>query len=95
MTTLRLRDQQLHWRDIDGEIVALDGRESLYLAANSSGALLWRALAKGATRQELTAQLVEAYELGAATAAEHTDHFLAQLATAGLVDSPAAEPARG
>ena len=48
---LRLRDTDLHWREIDGEVIALEARGSTYLAANGAGTLLWRALAEGTTRR--------------------------------------------
>jgi hypothetical protein len=93
MTTLRLRRRDLDWREIDGEIVALDGLESLYLAANSSAALLWRALADGATPEALSARLMDVYSLDAAVAAADTARFLAELESAGLLESRSAAPA--
>ena len=61
MSMLRLRDTDLHWREIDGEIIALEARGSTYLAANGAGTLLWRALADGATTAALADELVRAY----------------------------------
>jgi hypothetical protein len=85
MTRLTLRTDELHWREVDDEIVALEGRDSTYLAANSSGGLLWRMLARGATRDELAAALVEAYGVDAAPAAADVDRFVEQLRAAGLL----------
>ena len=48
---LRVRADALEWREVDGEIVALDLRRSVYLAINPSGALLWPALVEGASRR--------------------------------------------
>lgn len=83
---LRLRTDAVEWREIDGEIVALDGRTSSYLAANATGALLWHALAAGTTRQELVDTLVQQFDLEAERARVDVDRFLAQLAEAGILE---------
>jgi hypothetical protein len=85
MTRLTLRTDDLHWREVDGEIVALEERGSTYLAANSSGGVLWRLLAHGATRDELAAALVDAYGIEAAAAAADADRFVEQVREAGLL----------
>jgi Coenzyme PQQ synthesis protein D (PqqD) len=85
MTRLTLRTDDLHWREVDDEIVALEGRGSTYLAANSSGGLLWRMLARGATRDELAAALVDAYGIDVGAAAADADRFVEQVRAAGLL----------
>ena len=85
MTRLTLRSDDLHWREVDGEIVALEGRAANYLAANGSGGLLWRMLADGATRDDLAAALVDAYDIDAAAAMADADRFVAQVREAGLL----------
>jgi hypothetical protein len=82
---LRLRHTEVAWRDVDGEVVALDERAAVYLAANPAGALLWRALAAGATRDELVAELVRVYGIDTARAGADTDAFLRDLDTRGLL----------
>lgn len=82
---LRLREAALPWRLVDGEIVALDLARSVYLTANESGALLWAALASGATREELARVLVDAFELDAEDAAKDVDAFLAEAADRDLL----------
>ena len=81
---LRLRDNDLHWREIDGEVIALEGRGSTYIAANGAGTLLWRALAAGCTREELAEELVRAYGIDQARATADADQFIAALADQGL-----------
>ena len=78
MTELRLRDTDLHWREIDGEVIALEAERSLYLAANPAAALLWQLLADGATRERLCAALVDAYGIDDGLAARDVDAFLEQ-----------------
>ncbi|MGH3441984.1 MAG: PqqD family protein [Nitriliruptorales bacterium] len=83
---LRLREDRLSWRALDDEVIALDLGESLYLSANASGALLWQALARGATRTELEAILVEAYEIEPDRARADVGAFLADAEERGLVE---------
>jgi hypothetical protein len=82
---LRLRDAELEWRALEDEIVALDAAASQYLSVNKTGAVLWSALAKGATREELAAKLVETFDVDAATAARDLDAFLETLEAKNLL----------
>jgi hypothetical protein len=85
VTILRLRPEALQWREIEGEVVAVDLETSSYLGANAAGAVLWRSLAVGATKEELVALLVAEFGIDAAQAATDTDAFLAQLRESGLL----------
>lgn len=85
MTDLRLRDADLHWREIDGEIVALEARRSTYVAANGAGTVLWRALAAGTTRDELADELVREFGIDRDRASADADRFVAELAAQGLL----------
>jgi hypothetical protein len=82
---LRLRDTDLDWREVEGELVALDLRESRYLAVNETGKKLWAALADGATRDELVERLVEAFGVERARAEADVDAFTAELDSRGLL----------
>jgi hypothetical protein len=83
---LKLRDAGVAWKEVDGEVVALDERESLYLAANSAGAVLWRALAGGTTHAALVDGLVTEFGIDDARASADVDAFLAELREHGLLD---------
>jgi hypothetical protein len=83
---LRLRDEKLEWREIDDEIVALDGRTSEYVAVNRSGAALWPLLVAGATRGTLVERLTDAFDIDRATAERDLDAFLAVLSERDLLD---------
>jgi hypothetical protein len=76
---LRLRLDALEWRNIEGEVVAVDLRTSTYLAVNPSGAMLWPALASGATRDELTNVLVDQFQLPRDQAAKDVEAFVQML----------------
>jgi hypothetical protein len=85
--TLCLREDGLHWQEIDDEIVALDGQESVYLAVRGSGTVLWRLLAESTTRDGLVHGLVEKYGIDSPRAAADVDAFLATLNERGLLAS--------
>jgi hypothetical protein len=86
MATLRLRTDDLSWREIDDEVIAVDVETSTYLAANKAGTLLWRRLSSGgATRHELAGLLVETYGIEPERAAADVDAFLGDLAAQGLL----------
>jgi hypothetical protein len=83
--TLKLRADELDWREVEGEIVALDLRTSEYVAVNKSGAKLWAALAAGATREQLVGMLVQSFEITPDEAAADTDAFLQSLRSQGIL----------
>jgi hypothetical protein len=82
---LRVRADALEWREIDGEIVALDLRTSLYLAINPSGTVLWPALVEGASREELIELLRKESGAPQDTVSADVDGFLAELAEQDLL----------
>lgn len=84
--TLRLRDDAVTWRLVGDEVVALDVDRSIYLGVNPSGAVVWTALAKGATRRELVARLLEEFDVGSEEATRDIDALLAELAGRGLLE---------
>jgi hypothetical protein len=83
---VRLKPDAIMWREVEGEVVALDVEASEYVAANKAGATLWRELAGGATREQLTAALVARFEVDEATAAADVERFLATLRERGLIE---------
>jgi hypothetical protein len=87
MKLLKLRDTDLHWREIDGEIIALEARGSRYVATNGAGALLWRALLSGTTQDGLAEELVRVYGIDRERALADTGRFVDELAEQGLLAS--------
>ena len=87
MKTLSLRQQDLDWRQIGDEIVALDAQGAAYLGLRGSGAVLWRLLADSATWEEIVAALVKTYGIDPTQAAEDVGRFLAALSERGLLAS--------
>lgn len=86
MSELRLREDGLKWREIEGEMVAVDVRTSTYLSANPSGMALWEPLAAGTSREALVATLVEAFGIDRARAAADVDAFLGELRARDLLE---------
>lgn len=82
----QLRTEGLEWRAIEGEIVAVDLKGSTYLAVNRSGALLWPALAQGATRAEMIETVAQNYGIDGARAAADVDAFLEMLEGRDLLE---------
>lgn len=85
---MRLRADALEWREVEGEIVALDLRRSVYLAVNRTGAALWPLLVDGASRNALTARLRKEFEIEDDEAIADVDRFLAELRKNDLVEEP-------
>ena len=82
---LRLRQDAIAWREIDGEVIALGLESSTYLGTNSSGAMLWKRLAEGTTRAELVDVLASTFGLELGRAEADVDAFLEDLRSRGLL----------
>jgi hypothetical protein len=80
-----LRTENLSWRLLDGEMIGLDLQRSEYLATNPSGALLWEALAEGATSAGLASLLMERYAIEPEQARDDVERFLADARERGLI----------
>lgn len=85
MTLLRLNETALSWREVDGEVIALQHESSEYLSTNETGALLWKSLATGASREELVGLLVSEFGVDKGRATADTDAFLDALSAQGLL----------
>ncbi|MDQ3932265.1 MAG: PqqD family protein [Actinomycetota bacterium] len=83
---LKIRGERLVWRELDDEIIALDMRSSNYLRLNASGAVLWKLLSAGTTKQQLVAALTTSYGVPAEDASSDVDTFLEQLWNNALVE---------
>jgi hypothetical protein len=89
----RIRDDDVEWRRIGGEVVILDLRSSRYFTVNETGARLWPLLAAGADADRLTDELAAAFALDRTVAARDVEAFLGELSERGLVAAVA--PADG
>lgn len=87
MKRLRLRSDAVRWREIDGEVIAVDLETSTYLSTNQTGMLLWQRLAQGTTRQELIGELVDRFGISAPHAETDVDRFVDQLGARRLLET--------
>jgi hypothetical protein len=83
--TIRLRSDELSWRQIDDEIVILDGVRAEYLAINGAGARLWPALVDGASREQLVDLLIDTYQIDPKRATADANQFVTTLSDRGLI----------
>lgn len=88
MTDIPRRRSDLHARLVDGEIVVLDRKADLVHQLNATASFIWQRCDGRATRHDIAAQLVEAFEVDADTAATSVASALEQLARLGLLESP-------
>ena len=76
---LRLRDSRLEWREVEGQVLALDLSDSRYLLVNRSGAVLWEPLREGSTREALVLRLVNEFGIDRERAGKDVGAFLDEL----------------
>lgn len=84
--TVRLRDGDLAWHTVRGELLAADMRAEMYLKGNRAASALWELLERGATREELADRLVAEFDIERDRASSDVDSFLEELRVAGLLD---------
>jgi hypothetical protein len=89
-TRLRLRAEDVSWREVGDEAVVLESATGTYLTLNASGKLLWQALERGATEGEMVTMLVEQYGIGEELAAADVGTFLDRLRERQLVEAEGA-----
>jgi hypothetical protein len=73
-------------RELDGEVLVLDLRTSLYFGMTGTAARIWQLLEAGGTRESIVAALAQEYGGDAAVIAADVDRFLSDLVARGLVD---------
>lgn len=86
-TRVRLRTDEISWREVGDEAVVLESATGIYLTLNASGMLLWKALVAGATPTEMTAMLVERYGIDGDEAAADVASYLDWLRARRLVEA--------
>jgi hypothetical protein len=81
-----LRPGAVEWREVEGEVIAVDVRTSEYLAINETGAALWHALRAGATTGELVERLVARFDVEPDVAGRDVSEFLDRLQERGMLE---------
>ena len=70
--------------DADGAVL-LDLKGGKYFSLNPLGALVWQLLEQRADRKSIEQEIVDTFDVPAATAAQDLDRFLGDLQQKGLV----------
>jgi hypothetical protein len=75
------------WRELEGEIVALDTKDLVYFAIGGFGTILWPLLVSGATKRELVDEITSSFpDVTPAHAAADVDEFIASCTDYGLIE---------
>lgn len=82
---LKIRQDDLSWRQVGDEVIVLDLRSNAYLSINQSGTALWEMLVDGATSTTMEARLVTDYGVEKDRAQTDVEEFVALLAERGLL----------
>ena len=77
---LRLRVDEVAWRDVGDELIVLELATSTYLTLNGSAKQLWIGLSEGEDDPALIDRLTAAYGITEEQAAVDTEAFVAALA---------------
>lgn len=84
MNTIRKTDQ---WLDtpVRDEVLMMHGETGKFMALNESAGLIWTALDRPRSRDELLDELVAAFAIDRATAGADLDECLAELERQGAI----------
>jgi hypothetical protein len=84
---MKLRGDDLTWREIDGDLVILDLQTSTYLTANASAAVLMKQLTQERSTDELVRCLVTTFGIDRQQAAKDVQAFLDELEGSDLLET--------
>ena len=82
---LKLRPERLEFREIEGEVVALDLERSSYIGINQTGGELWPLLVAGTEEETLVAHLVTEFGVSEEVATRDVGAFIADLRSRDLL----------
>jgi hypothetical protein len=83
---MQLRQAELTWHVAGDEVVVLDLQGSVYLKLNGSARVLWERLATSCDEAELTAAILEVYDVSEDRAATDVAAFLTELRQRDLLE---------
>jgi hypothetical protein len=81
-----LNQAAVSWRDVDGDIVALDVASGAYFTINGSGRVLWTALVESASADDLTELLISTFGIAEEQARVDATAFLEDLSSRSLIE---------
>ena len=82
---MKIRTTGLSWRELDGKIMLLDIASSSYLSISGAGSVIWTALVKGATFDELISAVEAEFDVDHDTATTDVREFVDDLVRRGLL----------
>ena len=82
----QIRTTGVSWREVNGEVIALDLESSSYFTTNASGSLMWNALVGGATERDLAELLCQRFGIARSSAMADARAFVSVLEEHGLVE---------
>ncbi len=82
---LKIRNDDLSWRQVGDEVIVLDLRSNSYLSINHSGTALWELLVDGSTPDTMAARLVSEFGVDEGQARTDIEEFVAMLTKQGLL----------
>lgn len=77
--------EDVTWRDVDEEMIVLHLPTGRYYTFNNTGHLVWQQLAEGRETPEITARIMEKYEVDEKTAAKDLAAFIKGLQEHNLI----------
>jgi hypothetical protein len=93
MTTCPMRNPQLAWREIDGEIVIISPEDSQVHELNETAALVWKRADGAQTVEEIAAGMAAEYDVACESAQRDVAELIAQLAEKQLLTAAVAAKA--
>jgi Coenzyme PQQ synthesis protein D (PqqD) len=85
MTTCPMRNPQLAWREIDGEIVIISPEDSQVHELNETAALVWKRADGGQTVEQIAGDIAARYDVTSESAQRDVAEFIVQLAEKQLL----------
>jgi len=82
----------VHARRFDDEAVLLDLSSGAYYGLNEVGARIWEALARGRSVEEVTVEILDAYDVDGATLRGDVERITLDLLARGLLSVEGAAP---
>lgn len=82
---LKLRDDDLSWRQVGDEVIVLDLRSNRYLSINPSGMALWEMLVDGSSPAAMANRLASEFGVDQDQAEADVQAFVAMLSGRGLL----------
>jgi hypothetical protein len=85
MISCPIRNPQLAWREIDGEVVIISPEDSQVHELNETAALVWKFADGERTADEIAASLATEYDVASDSARKDVAELIAQLADKQLL----------